>query len=455
MPKVGIKWKLTLKVLPFVVVILIIKLIAHQFKLEFLTLNSLFSAIISANVFLIGFLISGVLVDYKEAEKLPGEIAVGLEALTDEISIIYKNKKAKVASAALDHISALSQNILDWFYKKERTQHVQDQITALNDYFLAFEPLTQANFIVRMKQEQNNLRRIITRIHTIRETSFNPSGYAIAEIITGLLCFGLIFTRIDPYYESLFFVAFVSFILIYMVMLITDLDNPFGYYKEENLSADVSLQPIKEVIARIKQKWNFYYFSLLLQYLVENTDKKLVYLDEFSLLGSNYYWYKHEILGISTPEVINAGLTDGRVKIHQDLVLPLQRVDQDLIALGYRLYIKEGFRPLKLYDLVYCRYVQKYGLESADRLFNMVDKPHSSGKSVDIALVNASNLEEPVYLRDGRHGIEALFSGYYRNKTDAVSQKYQQLQDLIKFIMTKSGFSLGTKNEYFHFDFVG
>jgi predicted membrane chloride channel (bestrophin family) len=254
MPKIGMKWKLTLKVLPFVAVLLVIKLIAHQYKIEFLTLNSLFSAIISANVFLIGFLISGVLVDYKEAEKLPGDLAVGLEALTDEISIISKSKKAKVATDALCHISDMSKNILQWFYKKERTKHILDQITKLNDYFLAFEPLTQANFIVRMKQEQNNLRRIITRIHTIRETSFNPSGYAIAEIITGLLCFGLVFTKIDPYYESLFFVAFVSFILIYMVMLIKDLDNPFGYYKEENLSADVSLRPIQDVVERINSK---------------------------------------------------------------------------------------------------------------------------------------------------------------------------------------------------------
>jgi predicted membrane chloride channel (bestrophin family) len=254
MPKIGMKWKLTLKVLPFVLALLVIKLFAHQFKVEFLTLNSLFSAIVSANVFLIGFLISGVLVDYKEAEKLPGDLAVSLEALTDEISIIVKNKKAKVAIDALDHISDMSKNILQWFYKKERTKHILDQITKLNDYFLAFEPLTQANFIVRMKQEQTSLRRIITRIHTIRETSFNPSGYAIAEIITGLLCFGLVFTKIDPYYESLFFVAFVSFILIYMVMLIKDLDNPFGYYKEENLSADVSLVPIQEVINRIKNK---------------------------------------------------------------------------------------------------------------------------------------------------------------------------------------------------------
>jgi uncharacterized membrane protein (DUF485 family) len=68
------KWRLAFKVFPFVLIIILAKLVTHYLGWEFLTLNTLFGAIISANVFLIGFLISGVLVDYKESEKLPGEI---------------------------------------------------------------------------------------------------------------------------------------------------------------------------------------------------------------------------------------------------------------------------------------------------------------------------------------------------------------------------------------------
>ena len=252
--KIPIKWKLTARVLPFVVLILLFKLVAHHYELEFLALNSLFGAIISANVFLVGFLISGVLVDYKEAEKLPGELATSLEALADEISIIQKSKKARVASDGLVHVEQLSTSIVDWFHKKEKTSAIMSDLSELNDYFFAFEPLTQANFIVRMKQEQNTIRRLINRADSIRETSFNKSGYAIAEVISGLLCFGLVFTKIDPYHESLFFVAFVSFILIYMVMLIKDLDNPFEYYETESLSEEVSLKPIKEAISRIRKK---------------------------------------------------------------------------------------------------------------------------------------------------------------------------------------------------------
>ncbi len=245
------KWKLAFKVTPFVAVIILLKLFAHQSGWEFLTLNTLFGAIISANVFLVGFLISGVLVDYKEAEKIPGELSCSLEVLTDECYIVYKNKKSKAAINFMKTIHDLTASVIKWLHKKERTETVLNKITGLNDHFLALEPLTQANFIVRLKNEQHNLRRLITRIHTIRETSFNPAGYAIAEIISVILCIGLIFTKIDPYYESVFFVAFVSFILIYMVLLIRDLDNPFGYYEKENYADEVSLKPLFDLEKRI------------------------------------------------------------------------------------------------------------------------------------------------------------------------------------------------------------
>jgi hypothetical protein len=247
------KWKLSFRVLPLVGFIVLLKLLSHRMGWEFLTLNTLFGAIISANVFLVGFLISGVLVDYKEAEKIPGELACSLEAFTDECYITFKNKKSKVAEELLGHIHGLTGSILEWLNKKVRTDTVLKSITSLNDYFLALEPLTQANFITRLKNEQNNLRRLITRIHTIRETSFNPAGYAIAEIISAIMCVGLIFTKIDPYYESIFFVAFVSFILIYMVMLIKDLDNPFGYYEADNYADEVSLKPLIDLEKRITQ----------------------------------------------------------------------------------------------------------------------------------------------------------------------------------------------------------
>ncbi len=246
------RWRLAVKTVPYVVLVVLIKFVVHYYGYEFLTLNSLFTAIISANIFLIGFLISGTLVDYKESEKLPGDLSASMEAMVDEGLIIYKNKQSQEAKIFLHKLSNFNKSLIEWFYKKERTSVLMDKLLSFNDDFLAFESQTQANFIVRLKQEQHAIRKMINRVHTIRETSFLGSGYAIAEIITVTLVSGLIFIKMNPFYESIFFVSFVSFILMYMIYFIKDLDNPFGYSEDNNLVEEVSLKPILDSQKRIE-----------------------------------------------------------------------------------------------------------------------------------------------------------------------------------------------------------
>ncbi len=245
------KWHIGLRTLPLVAIVLCIKYIVHTMGYELLELNSLFTAIISANIFLIGFLISGTLVDYKESEKLPGELSSSLETLADEAIIIYQQKKSRDAVVFMEKLVHFNDLLLDWFYKKIHTDELIRQLRTFNDDFVALEPQTQANFIARLKQEQNVLRRVVRRIHTIRETSFIGAGYAIAEIITSILLLGLIVIQMEPFSESLFFVSFVAFILVYMIYFIKDLDNPFGYYDKTNLAADVSLFPLEDSKARL------------------------------------------------------------------------------------------------------------------------------------------------------------------------------------------------------------
>jgi hypothetical protein len=175
--------------------------------------------------------------------------------MVDEGIIIYKNKKSKEAKNYLYKLLQFNGSLIDWFYKKEKTENLMAKLFSFNDDFSSFENQTQANFIVRLKQEQNLIRRLINRVHTIRETSFLGTGYAIAEIITFILVVGMIFIKIDPFYESMFFVSFVSFILIYMIYFIKDLDNPFDYYSAgDNFVEEVSLKPIMDSRKRLEEK---------------------------------------------------------------------------------------------------------------------------------------------------------------------------------------------------------
>lgn len=244
------RFRLLARVSIIVCLVIILKLIMHFLEWELISLNPLFSGIVAANVFLMGFLLNGVLSDFKEGERLPGELASSLENLAQEIRGIKLAKPDTNVVPALELVSLLSQDILGWFYKKIRTSHLIDHLNDLTPQFAALEKHTQATLLARLKQEQSNIRRILIRIHTIRETSFVSSGYLLADIITAFLCLGLVFVKIEPFYESLFFVLVISYFMIYLLLLIRDLDNPFGYY-DSSSGEDVSLKPVEDANRRL------------------------------------------------------------------------------------------------------------------------------------------------------------------------------------------------------------
>jgi hypothetical protein len=125
------------------------------------------------------------------------------------------------------------------------------KVNGMNDIFLQFEALTQPNFIVRLKQEQNSIRRIILRIDAIRDTEFLPAGYILSYAGTAALLFGIMFANIEPYWEAMFYMAAVGFLMLYLTLLIRDIDNPFDYYMDGLQGAQVSLRAISDMEARI------------------------------------------------------------------------------------------------------------------------------------------------------------------------------------------------------------
>jgi hypothetical protein len=59
------KWHLSIKIIPLLILIFILKMIFHWNGLEVVSLSSLFTSLIAGTIFLIGFLINGVISDYK------------------------------------------------------------------------------------------------------------------------------------------------------------------------------------------------------------------------------------------------------------------------------------------------------------------------------------------------------------------------------------------------------
>ena len=243
---------LLLRVVFLAALLMGLKLLVHQLNAEFITVNPLFTGIIAANVFLMGFLLSGVLSDYKESERLPAEIGACLENMAQELVGIRALKPEAVVGPCLVAISQLGSDINEWFYKRCDTECILDKVNDLTTSFALVDPWTSAAYVTRLKTEQSNLRRTMIRIEVIRETNFVAAGYMLAYIITGLLCLGLVLAQMDPFHESLTFTGVIAYLLVFLLFLIRDLDNPFGYY-ERFSGADVSLDAFRNSMKRLAQ----------------------------------------------------------------------------------------------------------------------------------------------------------------------------------------------------------
>jgi len=245
------KWHILIKILPLLGLVMILKYATHTYDLEILALSALFTSIVAATTFLIGFLITGVISDYKESEKIPGDLAASLEALHDEAEIIYINKKSKEAKDFLEYHKSFISSLEDWFYKKERTKALLAKVAGMNEHFAILESQTQATFINRMKQEQSNIRKTIIRVDNVRDLSFVASAYAVVEALTFFLILGLLLLKQEPFYETMFLSGVVSFMVLYMLFLIKDLDNPFDYSAHGETGTEVSLKPLRDLRERL------------------------------------------------------------------------------------------------------------------------------------------------------------------------------------------------------------
>jgi hypothetical protein len=248
------KWSIAVKVIPLVVLVTVIKLLSHKLGFEVMELNALFTSLVAGTIFLIGFLISGVLADYKESEKIPSELAASIKTLFDDTYTIGKDKNPESARRFFEFQKSFLDTLMKWFYRKEKTRSVLKMVSQMNDYFVEFDKEgVQANYIIKLKNEQNNIRKMVLRIHTVRDTNFISSAYAIVEAMGFLTAFGLIIIKIEPFYASLFFTLLVTFLISYMVFLIRDLDNPFDYGIKGESGTEVPLKPLHDLEEELKE----------------------------------------------------------------------------------------------------------------------------------------------------------------------------------------------------------
>ncbi|MDX2015271.1 MAG: hypothetical protein SFW67_34080 [Myxococcaceae bacterium] len=252
-----LKWRLMLTTLPFVALVTGVKA-ALEFgvgwggAVEFADVG----VVLTAGVFLTGFLLTGTISDYKEAEKLPAEVATTLELLEEILVLAASTRPSLKLSELRASLLTMTDGIRDWLYKRATSAQVFDTLSAFNGVLQTLERDGAGPYASRAVPQLAGLRKTISRMDVISRTGFLPPAYALLETLLGLILILVVSAKYKSQLAEFILVPVLTLIYVYMLRLIRDVDDPFDYSPDGQRrgGAEVELFPIEEYRARLKSR---------------------------------------------------------------------------------------------------------------------------------------------------------------------------------------------------------
>jgi hypothetical protein len=207
--------------------------------------------VLSGGVFLLGFMLAGTMGDYKEAEKMPGELASGLETI-EEVMVHVATVKQDDPTKHRRAILVVLDTIDRWLHKHATETEVHAELQRLTSTFTAIELGSHAT---RAFSIMANVRRSLLRVSVTSRTGFLATGYALLEVMIGICYLILITSSFKSAFGEIVVVSFVGLIYTYMYRLIRDIDDPFDYDARGAAgAAEVELYPLHEYRSRLRAR---------------------------------------------------------------------------------------------------------------------------------------------------------------------------------------------------------
>ena len=227
-----------------------VKSALHFFGLEPIEQTSLHNSMVSSVIFVIGFVLTATIADYKESERIPSKFASTIENMYEDAKEIRKMYKFD-----LDHFRSNLVEVLAAFREGTRVNRkgARREISELNVSFGAMEKAgVPANYVVRLKQQQASLLESLYRVNYIQRIKFIPSAFILVRSIVVIVIVVLLLTNIEPYAGGLILTGTISFIMTYMLYLIQVISVPF--HGKGATRDDVSLFLLRETQTYIKNE---------------------------------------------------------------------------------------------------------------------------------------------------------------------------------------------------------
>jgi hypothetical protein len=245
-------------IVPLSVAAGILKVAVHDLGWEFINWNvfPLLSSVFTAAIFLMGFMLAGLMGDHKESEKFPAEMIASLYSISREADIL--STKGVARSSAIDLQYKIAK-LVDTFradFFADRPSGVFDLLDSFSEDFGVMDDNgVPPALMARLRNEQTNLQRILLRIKAIKETYFVPGVYSLLDAIIVLFTVAVLLLRFESPTVGVYSTSVYFFILSSIMLLLKDLEDPFQYSKGKNIGVnEVDFSSLYDFGERIRNK---------------------------------------------------------------------------------------------------------------------------------------------------------------------------------------------------------
>ncbi len=253
------KFHLIFSLLPIVILAGSVKIVCHFLGWEVIPkeLTTFFPSILTGIIFILGFLLAGVVTDYKESEKIPNDIVASLYAIWQEAEFIKSVQQCPSVPCILNRIKVFIPTLKEEFFLKQNDEIIRLLDAMSEDIILLGKEGATPNYLFRMKNEITNLKKIVNRITVIKTTDFIPSVFVCIQTVTIIFLTVYCLLAVEPWWGGLILVCIFTFVIFAILNLIRDMEDPFeydgsGYEKSDEVSLALLNNFQKEIEEKIK-----------------------------------------------------------------------------------------------------------------------------------------------------------------------------------------------------------
>jgi hypothetical protein len=246
------KWKILLRVLPLTLLFGLAKLGMHRLGWEFWTFDSMTGALFAAVSFVITFLLSGTLSDYKDSADMTMQLVNAFESIEDTNALMAKVYPEYDSKPLTKELATILGKILDWLKEGGPLQEVEDSLEQINSQFVGLQQTAGFAVVNRVQTELAKVRIMIVRIQSIKSTEFLGAAYVLLGVFLVGAIIALLLVDSNLFSKDLVVSCFLFTLFCYLLLLILDLDNPFQY--DQSSCIDVDLSPLEVLRRRFQER---------------------------------------------------------------------------------------------------------------------------------------------------------------------------------------------------------